>query len=530
MKILVADKILDEGIRILKTEPGIEFDLKTNLTKDELIRIIPDYDAIIVRSRTKVDEKLIAQANRLKLIGRAGSGLDNVDIDCATRKGIAVMNAPLGNTLAVAEYTMAMLLSLCRHVPLAHISLKSCEWNRSRFMGIQLHGKTIGILGFGRIGKEVALKCKAFGMQVIAFDPFINVEQAEKLGVELVDFDRLLEDSDFISIHTPLTNQTRNLISSAEVKKMKDGVRIINCARGGICDEVALYNALQSGKIAGAAIDVFEQEPPVDSKLLELDNVIVTPHIGAHTQEAQKDVSVQIAKQIIDALKGQGYDNVVNIPIMGEEYKNAKPFLELAENIGALHIQLTDGRLKEISVECMGEASELTKPLAIATLKGMLRPVLNEPVNYVNALYIANERGIRVLQSQNADARNYANLIEVTTRTEESTTTIAGTLFNHNHPRIVKIDDFRIDANPSGVLLILSNMDVPGVVGKIGTLLGNNGINIAEWRLGRKEKGNEALSVINLDSKMPMNVMKELKSFKEVIDVKQVILSANFCR
>lgn len=524
MKVLVADKILDEGIRILQTEPGIEVDVKTSLTEDELLRIIPDYDALIVRSRTKVDEKLIGKTTRLKLIGRAGSGLDNVDVDCATRKGIAVMNTPLGNTLAVAEYTIALLLSLCRHVPTAHIALKDGEWDRSRFMGIQLHDKTLGILGLGRIGKEVAIKCKAFGMQVIAFDPFINVEQAEKLGVKLVDFEGLLADADFITIHAPLTDQTRRLISSEEIKRMKDGVRIINCARGGICDEEALYEALQSGKIAGAAMDVFEKEPPLDSRLLKLDNVIVTPHIGAHTREAQKDVSVQIARQIIDALKGRGFDNVVNIPIMGEEYKNAKAFLQLAEKIGALHIQLTDGRLKEVAVECMGEASELVKPLVIATLKGMLQPILKENVNYVNALYIANERGIRVLQSQNADARNYANLIEVTAQTEEGAKTIAGTLFNYNHPRIVKIDDFRIDANPSGVLLILSNMDVPGVVGKIGTLLGDNNINIAEWRLGRTEKENEALSVINLDSKAPMNVMNALKSFQEVIEVKQVIL------
>ncbi len=530
-RILITDDIGQAGLALLDTANDVQYDVIKLPSPEKLFEIISEYDAVITRSGTPLTAETFESAKRMKVAGRAGVGMDNVDVDAATRRGVLVMNTPEANTLAAVELTMTLLLSVCRHLPLANASVKSGAWTRAKFLGTQLSEKTLGVIGLGRIGSRVAARCQAFGMNVIAYDPYIAEEVAERLHVHLVsDLEELLTRSDIITVHTPLTDETRGMISAREIARMKDRVILINCARGGIYDEQALFDALLSGKVASAGIDVYSSEPPRNdpllTKLLALDNVVATPHIGANTVEAQRDVAVQIVQQVVDALRGINFRNVVNLPFAeGVDYRSLAPYMTLAEKIGSLLMQLIHGRIDRVEVEFRGEEVEgHVKPLTVALLKGMLAPILSDAVNYVNAPRLAEERGIVVAQTRHPAAEDYSNVILCRAHTNKETRLAGGALFLHTQPRIVLLDEFRIDALPHGPALILSNRDVPGVIGKVGTLLGAQGINIAEWQMGRSGPGGEAVSFINIDSPVDDDVLHELRALPTIVDVRQVML------
>ncbi|MCM8784267.1 MAG: phosphoglycerate dehydrogenase [Candidatus Omnitrophica bacterium] len=527
MKILVSDPLAEEGLKILREEKDFQVDVKVKQPEEVIKEIIGDYDALVVRSETKVTAGIIERAQRLKVIGRAGVGLDNVDVEAATKRGIIVMNAPEGNTISTAEHTLSMILALSRNIPQADASLKKGEWNRKKFMGVELYGKALGIIGLGRIGKEVAKRAMSFGMKIIAYDPYLPSDKAKSLGVELVDWEELLKKADYISFHIPLTDETKNMISEREFKIMKKGMRIINCARGGIVDEKALVKAIEEGIVEGVALDVFEKEPPGDHPLLKSEKVIATPHLGASTEEAQISVSMDIARQIKDVLLGRGVRNAVNFPcVEASLLELLKPYLNLAERLGAMHTQLTEGHIKEIKIKYIGEtwANIDTQPLTIAFLKGMLSPILQETVNFVNAPFIAKERGIRINEIKTNEIEDFANVISVEMITEKIRNVITGTLFADNSSRIVKINEFYVEAIPQGFMLIFNNWDKPGVVGNIGTVLGKNNINIAGMTFGREKPGGRAITVINVDSPVPENVLKQLKATENILDVKLIKL------
>lgn len=526
-KILVADPLAEEGVEILREEKDFEVEVKTKQKEEVLKEIIKDYDALIVRSETKVTRGIIEKAEKLKVIGRAGVGLDNIDVETATKRGIIVMNAPEGNTISTAEHTISLMLALSRNIPQADASLKRGEWDRKKFMGVELYRKVLGIVGLGRIGKEVAKRAISFGMKVIAYDPYLSEEKAKSLGVELVDWERLLRDSDYISFHTPLTEETKNMISEEELRMMKKGVRIINCARGGIIDEKALAKAIEEGIVEGAALDVFEKEPPQDSPLLKLEKVIVTPHLGASTEEAQISVSIDIARQVRDVLLGKEVRNAVNFPsVEAHLLETLKPYINLVEKIGAMHTQISEGHIKEVRIKYIGEIwSKLdTQPLTLALLKGIFTPILQETVNFVNAPFIAKERGIKVNETKTTEIEDFANVISVELITDKLNNLIVGTLFADNSARVVRINEFYVEAIPQGVMLILYNWDKPGVIGNIGTILGKNNINIASMTFGREKPGGRAISVLNLDSPVTENVLKQLKSAENILDAKLIKL------
>jgi D-3-phosphoglycerate dehydrogenase len=528
-RILVADDISPAGLALLEQVPSFSYDVVRRPPRDELLSMIDRYDAIIVRSGVRLDAEVFARAKRLRVVGRAGVGLDNVDVETATASGILVMNVPEANTISAAEHTIALLLALCRHVPSAQTSLKGGVWERGRFIGIQLHGKTLGILGLGRVGSRVATYGQTLGMTVLAYDPYISEEVANQLRVILVEMDELLARSDFITLHAPLTPETRKIIGWPQIEKMKPGVWLINCARGELIDEEALYRGLTLGRIAGAALDVYSQEPPESPTLralIALDNVVATPHLGASTIEAQHDVSVRIVQQIRDALLETNFQNAVNMPLLvGTSYQDLCPYLQLAEKIGSFQMQLAQGRVTQVEVEFKGkEIAEQVKPLAVAVLKGLLQPILRESVNYVNAPLLAMERGITISQTRRPDTLDYASLIWCRVETEREERVVAGTLFGRSLPRIVQVDEFRMDALPQGYMLVMVSRDVPGVIGRVGTLLARHGLNIAEWRLGRTAPGDRALSIINLDDPAPAAAMEELATLDEVISVRAVAL------
>lgn len=529
-RILITDDIGSAGLALLDAANDIQHDVLKLPPPEKLLEVIGDYDAVITRSGTPLTAEVFEAAKKLKVAGRAGVGMDNVDIDAATRRGVLVMNTPEANTLAATELTLTLMLALCRHLPLANASVKRGEWTRSKFLGTQLHDKVLGVIGLGRIGSRVATRCQAFGMKVIAYDPYIAEEVAERIHVRLVgELDELLTQSDLITVHTPLTDETKGMIGAAEIAKMKTGVRLINCARGGIYDEQALLDGLIAGQIAGAAIDVYSEEPPkseVLKRLLALDNVVATPHIGANTLEAQRDVAVQIVQQVIDALRGLNYRNVVNLPFAeGVDYRSLAPYMTLAEKIGSLHMQLIHGRIERVEIEFRGEELEShVKPLTVALLKGMLYPILQDAVNYVNAPHLAEERGITVAQARHPAAEDYSNVILCRVHSTRETRLIGGALFLHTMSRIVLLDDYRIDALPHGPALIVSNHDVPGVIGRVGTLLGAHNINIAEWQMGRSGPGGQAVSYINIDTPAPEHVLRELRQLPSILDVQQVML------
>ena len=516
-RVLVSDPLAEEGIDILKE--FCDVDVNTGLTEDQLIAVIGDYDALLVRSGTEVTAQVIDAGEKLKFIGRAGAGVDNIDTEAATRRGIIVANAPEGNTLAATEHTMAMMLSLARNIPQATASLKKGEWKRSKFMGVELNDKVLGIMGFGRIGREVAKRAQAMAMKCIAYDPFITKEKAASLGVEMVPLDELFRRADVITVHTPLIKETRHVINAETIATMKDGVRLINCARGGIIDEKALADGIASGKVAGAALDVFESEPPTDSPLLGLDKVIVTPHLGASTVEAQKNVAISVANQCISVLSGGAAKYVVNAPMIpAEQQALVEPYAMLAQKMGRLLIQLTEGRLESIEVTYGGEAAALpnTKFVTRVILKGMLDPILQAPVNIVNAEFVAKERGIRMSETTTEEAQGFKNIITITAKTDRMTETVSGSVSGPNRARIVSIGGYMTDLTPTGHVVISRHTDKPGVIGKAATILGRANVNIAGMQVGRHKPGEEALMVLTVDSAVPADAMEEIKKIDAI--------------
>jgi D-3-phosphoglycerate dehydrogenase len=513
-RVLVSDPLAEEGLSILRTQ--FEVDEKTDLKEDQLISIIGNYDALLVRSGTEVTAKVIEAGKNLRFIGRAGAGVDNIDMDAATRRGIIVANAPEGNTLAATEHTMAMMLSLARNIPQATASLKKKEWKRSKFMGVELNEKTLGILGLGRIGREVSKRATALGMHIVGYDPFIGKEKAAQFGVDSMSVEELFRVSDVITVHTPLIKETKHLINAKSIATMKDGVRIINCARGGIIDEKALYDAIKSGKVAGAALDVFEEEPPLQSPLLDLDHVIVTPHLGASTVEAQTNVAVSIAKQCISVLEGGSAKYVVNAPLVPADQQDVvEPFARLAERIGRFLIQLVEGRLEKVEIIYGGELSQgtyNTKFITRVALKGLLDPILQVPVNIVNAEFIASERGIKVSETITADAQGFKNLITIRVITDKGEESVSGTVFFKGRSRIVAIGGYTMDMIPEGCVIVSRHLDKPGVIGRASTILGQANINIAGMQVGRINPGQEAIMVLNVDSEVPPEIMDEIRA------------------
>ncbi|HVN73693.1 MAG TPA: phosphoglycerate dehydrogenase [Methanoregula sp.] len=514
-RVLVSDPLAEEGLAILRAAPGVEVDVRTELKEDELCKILPGYDALLVRSGTEVTAKVIEAGKKLKFIGRAGVGVDNIDVDAATRKGIIVANAPEGNTLAATEHTMAMMQALARNIPQANASLKKKEWKRSRFMGVELNEKTLGIVGFGRIGREVAKRANAMDMKCVAYDPFITRERAAQLGVTMMSMEDLFKIADVITVHTPLIAETKHVINAKSIATMKDGVRIINCARGGIIDEKALYDAIKSGKVAGAALDVFEEEPPTESPLLTLDQVIVTPHLGASTVEAQLNVAVSVAKQCIEVLKGGSAKYVVNAPMVPPEHAEIlQPYAQLAEKMGRFVTQIAGGRLS--SVECIyaGELSAYAGSMKFVTrlaLKGLLDPVLQQPVNIVNADFIARERGIAVSETVTQESGGFKNLITIRIRTDKGEEAVSGSVFFKGRSRIVAVGGYTMDMIPEGYVIVSRHLDKPGVIGRASTILGKNSINIAGMQVGRIRPGETAIMVLNVDSEVPEAVMDEIR-------------------
>lgn len=521
-KVLVSDPLADEGIEILRG--FCEVDINTGLSEDELIKIIGDYDGLLVRSGTEVTANVIEAAAKLKFIGRAGAGVDNIDTNAATQRGIIVANAPAGNTLAACEHTLAMMASLARKIPQATASVKRGEWKRSAFMGVELNEKTLGIVGFGRIGQELARRAIALDMKVVAYDPYINEERAKELGVEVMTLDQLFPVADFITVHTPLIKETKHLINKKSIAVMKDGVRIINCARGGIINESDLYDAIVAGKVAGAALDVYENEPPKDSKIITLDEVITTPHLGASTVEAQLNVAVSVAKQCIEVLKGGSAKFVVNAPMISPDQQDRiDPYVKLVRNMGSLLIQLVEGRIESVEIEYGGKAAEFgsgSKYITRMALKGILDPILQTPVNIVNAELAAKERGIRVSEVITDKSLGFTNLVTISIKTDKMSETVSGNVSSPEKLRIVKIGEYMTDMTPGGDVVISRHHDVPGVIGHFATIIGKYGVNIAGMQVGRNQPGEEAVMVLNVDSEVPQEAMDKILKIEGVYTAK----------
>ncbi|MGA2517329.1 MAG: phosphoglycerate dehydrogenase [Thermodesulfobacteriota bacterium] len=525
-RVLVSDPLSSKGLEILGSAKNLKYDLKPGLSPEELIKIMPEYDAIIIRSETKLKADLIEAGRRLKVIGRAGIGLDNVDLPAATKKGVVVMNTPQENAIAAAEHTIAMILSISRKIPQATASMKAGKWEKKKFMGVELYTKTLGLIGIGVIGTIVADRARGLKMKVIGYDPYLSKEVAEKKGVDMVSLDELLERSDFISIHTPLTDETRNLIDKKAFSKMKKGVILVNCARGGIINEKDLHEALQEGKVAGAALDVFEKEPSIGNPLLELEGVISTPHLGAATEEAQENVSIAIAQQVVDFLTSGEARNAVNMPAVSPDILPfLRPYLRLGEQLGSFLGQISNYAIEEVLIEYYGEVVEYgTKPITISVLKGLLTPFVGETVNFVNAPVMAKERGIKVTESTRAVTEDYASLIAITARSKMEPNYIAGTLFGRKELRIVKLNDFFIEAIPEGHILLVNNYDKPGVIGNIGNALGSRNINIATMQFGRDQMGGKAISLLHLDVPLPAGMVGDILRLPNIISVRQIQL------
>lgn len=526
-RILVTDKLSPQALELLEAADDAQYDVVHRPSLDDLREIIPSYDAIIIRSSVRVDADFLAAASQLKVVGRAGMGLDNVDIDAASLHGVIVMNTPGANATATAEHTMALLLALVRNVPQADESMREGEWARSQFVGVELYSKTLGVVGLGRIGARVAQRAQAFGMTVIAFDPYIGDDAARELKVTLVELDELFAQADFITLHAALTPETRTLVNAERLARTKPGVRIVNCARGALIDESALVDALRSGQVGGAALDVFSDEPLAnDSPLRGLSNVVLTPHLAASTQEAQRDVGTQIVEQVLAALRGEDFRNAVNMPVADAAlFRELRPFFLLAEKLGSLQMQLAEGAIKRVEVEFQGDVvAEHASALTVAILKGLLDPISDTPANYISAPHLATQRGITVSETRGLLTLQYANLVSCRVLCGECERVVAGSLLGRELPRVVQIDGYRMDAQPEGIILVMESEDAPGVIGRVGTLLGAEGINIAEWRLGRIAAGEDALSFINLDSPAPSGVLDKLAQLDGVNSVRQVVL------
>ncbi|HUO06604.1 MAG TPA: phosphoglycerate dehydrogenase [Candidatus Binataceae bacterium] len=526
-RVLLSDALAPQGVEVLKGFPQIKFDVKTGLKPAEIAAIIGPYDALLVRSATKVTREVIDAAHSLKVIGRAGVGVDNVDLEAATRRGIVVMNSPTGNSITTAEHAISMMMALARHIPAANAALRAGKWERGKFTGAEVCNKTLGVVGLGNIGRIVADRAIGLKMKVVGYDPILTADAAARIGVELVSIDELIARADFITVHTPLTDDTKGLIGAAAFAKMKKGVRIINCARGGIVDEAALAEALTSGKVAGAALDVFvEEPPPKDHPLLKLDNVIATPHLGAATDEAQVQVSVDIAHQVAEFLLEGTIRNAVNMPAVSpKELEILGPHLRLGEKLGRLAAQLIAGAPKELTIAFGGEAANLkTDAITAAVLKGLMSGFLAEDLNYVNAPFIARERGIHVTETRSREAADYINMLTLTARTDAGAHEVSGAVLGNRALRITQIDGFRIEAVPEGYFLLLHNRDVPGVVGAVGTLLAQAKINIAGMELGRDRPGGSALSIFEIDEPVPAEVLEKLKTLPAITAASQLKL------
>jgi D-3-phosphoglycerate dehydrogenase len=529
VKILVADDVSDSGLQPLR-DAGVTVEKRIKLPIEELLTAVADCDGLVVRSETKVTAEVMDAARNLRVIGRAGVGVDNIDVPAATARGIVVMNAPDGNTITTAEHTIALLVALARNVAQANTSVKAAKWERKRFIGAELQGKTLGIVGLGRIGRAVASRARAFGMKIVAHDPFIAAEQARELEIESASLDEVFARADFLTVHTPLTNETRGIVGREAFSRMKTGARVINCARGGLIDEGALYEAIISGRIAGAALDVFEQEPPpVDHPLLGLDEVIVTPHLGASTTEAQEGVAFTVAEQMRDYLLSGALRGAVNVPALGaKELALLQPYLALAEGLGRVQAQLVESAVREVRIDFAGELVDVdAAPITRAFLAGLLRDV-SARVNVVNAFLIAEERRIAVTTSyvRSTDA---PPAIRTRIVSESGEQTVSGTVFaatgGNREGRITEINDFRIEAIPRGHMLVMHNRDVPGVIGRIGTILGDRGINISEFHLGRRERGGEAMAVIEVDAGVGEETLDGLRSLKDILMVREIKLT-----
>ncbi len=520
MTILITDSVDQSCIDILKSEE-YDVDYRPGILPEEIQKIIENADALIVRSGTNVTAEILASARKLKVVGRAGAGVDNIDVDAATRRGIIVMNTPGGNTVSTAEHTVTMMLALARNIPQAHRSIQEGKWERKKFIGTELYGKTLGIIGLGKVGMEVARRCSAFSMNVIAFDPLLSPENMAKSGVEPAGLDDIFRRSDFITVHSPLTKETKNLIGEKSLQKCKRGVRIINCARGGIVDEQALLFALTSGVVGGAALDVFETEPPHNSPLVNHPHVVVTPHLGASTEEAQEKVAIQIARQVVDALNGRGVAGSVNADIIQMAMKEElKPYVELAEKLGKLIAQIVHGKLKSIVISVNGEIlTNSSQVLGAALLRGLLARMLFEPVNFLNAPILARERGITLYHRPADHDDLYANIFSVRYETDKEQRRFSGSVIGGKDVRIISIDGFRFEIKPAGILLFYSNMDKPGILAAVGSILAKANINIGGLSLGRYGPGQQALTVISLDNPVSEQILNEISSLDAVSDV-----------
>ncbi len=523
-KVLLLDGIDPAGVDVIRRTKAIETVVHDKISRDELFEIVADVDGIIVRSATSVDRELMQRAKKLKVVGRAGVGVDNVDIDAATEFGILVMNSPGGSTTTTAEHTVAMLFALARNIPQAYQTLKGRQWEKNKFKGVELAGKTLGIIGLGRIGSEVARKCQAMGMRVVAFDPYINPDALLSSGFDLAGIEDVFERADFISVHVPLTDTTRNLINSTTLPKMKDGVRILNCARGGIINERDLYDALKSGKVAGAAFDVFEEEPNTKSPLLELDNFIATPHLGASTVEAQRKVSEDICRQVADFLVRNTIEGALNFPrVEAAQVERYGHFVDLAARLASFIAQICDGRMQNVSIRYAGEVCDMNlNYLTSVILRSLLVPVLREGVNLINAMHVAKLRGIKFTETRTPAAENFTNLIVIELKTDVESHRVSGTVFTDKRPRIVNVDGYPLDVVPHGHMIFFTNNDKPGVIGAIGTALGKWNVNIAGMQLGREVEGGKALALLLVDDAVSHEVIQQFRQVPNILSAKVV--------
>ena len=526
-RILVSDKLAASALDRLREFPDVAVDVKTGMSGEELIATIPEYDGLIVRSGTQVTAGVLAAATKLRVVGRAGVGVDNIDVKAASMRGIVVMNTPGANSMATAELALALMLAVSRNIPQAHASVKAGEWRRNEFVGVQLYRKTLGIVGLGRVGKLVAERARSFGMDIVAFDPFALEESARESGVVLVDLDELLAQSDYVTLHAALTPSTTHLIDAETIGQMKDGAILINAARGKLVDEVALAEALRSGKLAAAAIDVYSSEPPPEGHpLVGLPNVVHIPHLGASTREAEREVGIQIVGQVVSALRGTDFSYSVNMPFQIEgDFATVRPYLQLAETLGRLHSGLADEPVRHLEIEVFGETvGGMVRAIAAGLLKGILESRSEVPVNYINAPTVAHELGITTTQTAGLNSLDYPNLIACRAEWDGGRRLLAGVLFGGSEPRIVQVDDYRLEARPEGIVLVMQNKDVPGVIGRVGLILSEYNVNIGEWRLGRNQPGGEALSFISLDSEPDPEVLEKLAGFEAVTRAKIVRL------
>ena len=519
-KVLISDQMDPKAAEIFRAN-GIEVDEKTGLSKDELMAIIGEYDGLAIRSATKVTKEVLEAATKLKVVGRAGIGVDNVDIAAATAKGVVVMNTPFGNSITTAEHAIALMFALARELPAADTSTQAGKWEKNRFMGVELTNKTLGLIGAGNIGSIVADRALGLRMKVVAYDPFLSPERAIDLGIEKVELDELLRRADFITLHTPLTDQTRNILSRENLAKTRKGVRIINCARGGLIDETALKDMLESGHVAGAALDVFTEEPAKANPLFGAPGLVATPHLGASTTEAQVNVAIQVAEQMSDFLVNGGVTNALNMPALSaEEAPKLRPYMALAEQLGSLVGQLAHGSIAGLSIETEGAAADLNmKPIVGAVLAGFMR-VHSDTVNMVNAPLLAKERGLDVREVRHDREGDYHTLIRVVAHTQAGERSVSGTLFGNGAPRLVELFGIKVEAELQGEMIYIVNEDRPGFIGRVGTTLGEAGVNIGTFQLGRRKAGGEAVLLLSVDSHVEPNLVMQIGALPGVKQVR----------